>query len=673
MKSKHIAVIAASLWGGLFMQAHASQHALGTNIAAPDGTVFTLTSENGQTVRRPYTSAGAFLSYAFNTWSSVVPASAEDLALPVGSLTPPQNGKIICSDRGTDKDTCYLITSGKKAGFTSAQVFTGLGYSFDRVAHGDVSFLNSTANIDSSTSAHGAGTLVNNNGTVYLVGTTGLVGVPSVAALESWGYSLADVVPANSADTHLSSTGVLNNRQPEQLDALSDQPKSTTGATTDITSTTNSSPASSTPASQLRVGQLVNKGGTVYLVGDNGLLGIPDLATFNSWCFSFSNVLPANQAETASPQVSVLVARAVGQTVPSGVFSLKTPTCPASTDQTQTGSTSASSTSSSVTGSATVPTIGGPSVSQPGAITNYNFVSWDQSAGYNGGLITYLVNWGDGSYTSSSSTHPTGLLSGTSFSTSHIWTSSGVYSLSVTATPAQGNASTATLQVTVSSPASSGGSASSSGTASFTPVITLTSNPTALTLTAEQGQKVFGKVWVNSDSTQAVNVEAVGDGTAWLSLDGVQLSGSTAGSVYKGGPNTYYIWVYADATSLTPGTYTAHVTINSPANTLTIPVTFTVTQPAPPPPAPGARVGQLIDKNGTVYYVGNGVLLGVPDLATLDSWGFTFSQVQPANSAEQGLEQNGVIPSRLPGCILGTNTPLDQLAGTCGATGASSN
>lgn len=111
MTYTHIAVIALFLWCISLVPAHANQHALGTHIAAPDGTVFTITSENGQTVRRPYTSAGDCLSYAFNPWASVVPASAEDLALPDGSLTPPQNGKIICSDRGTDKGTCYLITT----------------------------------------------------------------------------------------------------------------------------------------------------------------------------------------------------------------------------------------------------------------------------------------------------------------------------------------------------------------------------------------------------------------------------------------------------------------------------------------------------------------------------------------------------------------------------------
>lgn len=193
--------------------AQAAAHAEGTNIKASDGTVYMIIG--GQ--RRPYTSAGAFLSYGFNSWSSVVDANADDLALPVGSFIPPQDGKIICSDRGADKGTCYLITGGQKAGFTSAAVFTGLGFSFARSQMGDVSWMTSTTNIDNTTAAHRPGVLVNNNGTVYLVGATGLLGIPDIATFNSWGYSFADVVVANAADKAMSQTGVMAARTAGQL------------------------------------------------------------------------------------------------------------------------------------------------------------------------------------------------------------------------------------------------------------------------------------------------------------------------------------------------------------------------------------------------------------------------------------------------------------------------
>ena len=95
------------------LAAHAAVHAAGTNVSASDGTIFMISTDG---TRRPYTSAGAFLSYGFNSFASTVTASAEDLALPVGSFIPPQDGSIMCSDRGSDKGTCYLITAGQKAG-----------------------------------------------------------------------------------------------------------------------------------------------------------------------------------------------------------------------------------------------------------------------------------------------------------------------------------------------------------------------------------------------------------------------------------------------------------------------------------------------------------------------------------------------------------------------------
>lgn len=231
-KAKYVIVVALFALSYPFSPALAAQHALGSNIITPEGTVYTITQENNQTVRRPYTSAGAFLSYSFNTWDSITGSTAEDLALPVGSFIPPQDGKIICSDRGTDRGTCYLITNGQKAGFTSASVFKGLGYSFNYVMSGDVSFLQSTGNIDSSVILHQPGTLINKGGTVYVVGNGGLLGVPDWATLKSWGYTAADIVTANSADWNLPNAGTLSYRQPQQLAVLNNSGSSGTLNTT---------------------------------------------------------------------------------------------------------------------------------------------------------------------------------------------------------------------------------------------------------------------------------------------------------------------------------------------------------------------------------------------------------------------------------------------------------
>ena len=195
--------------------AKAAPHAAGTNVASSDGTVWMVMPDG---TRRAYTSAGAFLAYGFNSWSTVVQANADDLVLPAGSFIPPQDGSIICSDRGADKGTCYLITGATKAGFTSASVFTGRGFSFSNAQNGDVSWMGSHASlINDTTSANLPGVLVNNNGTVQLVGMGGLLGVPDLSTFNGWGYSFSKVVPANTADKAMAQTGVMAARTPGQL------------------------------------------------------------------------------------------------------------------------------------------------------------------------------------------------------------------------------------------------------------------------------------------------------------------------------------------------------------------------------------------------------------------------------------------------------------------------
>ncbi len=205
------------IWSLDMSSAQAVLNPLGSNIISPEGTVYTITKESNQTVRRPYTSPGAFLSFSYNTWETVKGASSEDMLLPVGSFIAPQDGKIICSDRGADKGTCYLITSGKKAGFTSASVFTQQGYNFNYAMSGDVSFLPTTANIDTPSTPHKPGALIDKDGTVYLVANNGLLGLPSWDILKSWGYKSTDIISANSADRNLAVVGTLVPKQPEQI------------------------------------------------------------------------------------------------------------------------------------------------------------------------------------------------------------------------------------------------------------------------------------------------------------------------------------------------------------------------------------------------------------------------------------------------------------------------
>src|SRR6185295_14871666 len=89
----------------------ASAHGIDSRVKSSDGTVWFITTEGSNTVRRPFTSFGAFQSYGFMSLSTVVDADAQDLAYPVGSFIPPQDGKIFCATetKGTDvKGECSL-------------------------------------------------------------------------------------------------------------------------------------------------------------------------------------------------------------------------------------------------------------------------------------------------------------------------------------------------------------------------------------------------------------------------------------------------------------------------------------------------------------------------------------------------------------------------------------
>lgn len=209
-----VAIPAAMLFGNAAVVKGATA---GGVYKTPDGTVWFVTKDMQ---KRPFTSAGAFLSYGFLNFSQVMDADASVTSLPTGSFIPPADGKIFCATETKGSDVageCSLITGGKKAAFTSAAVFAAQGFSFSRAMYGDSSFLSKTANIDNGSAAHLPGVLINNGGTVQMVVSGGLWGIPSIEVFNSWGYSFADVVPANSADTAKSQIGVIPARMPGEL------------------------------------------------------------------------------------------------------------------------------------------------------------------------------------------------------------------------------------------------------------------------------------------------------------------------------------------------------------------------------------------------------------------------------------------------------------------------
>lgn len=195
-------------------------HPEGINVLGPNGTVYRILKNK----RVPYTSAGAFTSYQFNTWSQVQPANNADMSLPFGNyepggynqtlqFIPPRNGSLI-----NDKGTVYLISNGGRAGFTTEAVFKGLGYSYSNVYPGDTSFM--TLNyepINTITQRHSDGVLVNDGGTIYVMQNGSRLAFPNMNMLYSWGYWPNDAVPANGYDRATTVSGIVQPRQVEEM------------------------------------------------------------------------------------------------------------------------------------------------------------------------------------------------------------------------------------------------------------------------------------------------------------------------------------------------------------------------------------------------------------------------------------------------------------------------
>lgn len=194
-------------------------HTMGQNIKGEDGTVYFI-NKSGQ--RRAYTSAGAFLSYRFNIWKNIIPATTGDMALPLGDPVPPRDGSIICSDRGADKGTCYVISEGKKVGFPSKAIFLAQGYKFEKALSGDVSFLETKDPITNGSSAHAPGAWINWDGTVYVVAGLWLSGVSDINTLESWGVNFVDIVPVTEGDKLLPVSTYTRPKLDGELNPLAD-------------------------------------------------------------------------------------------------------------------------------------------------------------------------------------------------------------------------------------------------------------------------------------------------------------------------------------------------------------------------------------------------------------------------------------------------------------------
>ncbi|MBI4049971.1 MAG: hypothetical protein HY398_00810 [Candidatus Doudnabacteria bacterium] len=239
--------VTTALWAfsGLFavvsVSADTEAHPDGTLVLS-GGTVWQISG----TQRMGVDSLAKFQSHRFS-FGNVVPANSADLALTDGGLLGWGAG-VLFNDGGT----VYQVSGGVKRGFTSAAVFTGLGFKFSQVVAGSLAGVTAGANIESATGAHQEGTfVVDSSSTVWMITATGRKGVPSPGVLYSYGATFSDVVSANSADLALANEG----------------------------------------NAMFRTGALVNDAGTIFAVTATTKRGFPTASCFTGFGFSFSNVV----------------------------------------------------------------------------------------------------------------------------------------------------------------------------------------------------------------------------------------------------------------------------------------------------------------------------------------------------------------------------------------------
>lgn len=153
-------------------------------------------------VRHGITLPGMLFSYGFALNQAKI-ATAEDIALPEGEILLPGDGVLVKT--ATDK-TVWLISGGERHGFTSATVFTALGFKFSQVLVVTAPELNKQArgaNVDNGSAAHLPGINVQDGGTIYWIGYGGQRHpYPDLATYNSWNVpnDFTRVLPSNAAD-----------------------------------------------------------------------------------------------------------------------------------------------------------------------------------------------------------------------------------------------------------------------------------------------------------------------------------------------------------------------------------------------------------------------------------------------------------------------------------------
>lgn len=195
------AVLGAAVW--FASPSLVSASAPGALVRNPKGAIFLI--QDGQ--RLGFPSVAILFSHGYSFQDAVL-ADEGDLALPEGFPFSYRDGALV-KDHG---QTVYIISDGQKRPFSSAEAFLGLGYSFKNILQENGTSLARILpgpTVDSAGGAHPDGTLVNDNGTVYLIAAQAREGIPSLEVFNWYRYQLKNIVPINDSDRLLPVSGIL--------------------------------------------------------------------------------------------------------------------------------------------------------------------------------------------------------------------------------------------------------------------------------------------------------------------------------------------------------------------------------------------------------------------------------------------------------------------------------
>ncbi len=212
---QRIQVSPLPVYGGIHSIGELTVHAAGTNVRGYDGSVWLITNTG---TRRRYTSTEAFQSYRFNNESSVVTMSYGDYNLPEGNIILPAEGRLYLSSTGTDSGQYFVMSGPTKHAFINNTMIGVMGFNTNNAISVDLQLATFGYTIVQSSERHPKGTLINANGMVFYTTEAGKIGIATVSAFNSWGWSFSDIVPATSGDLGLPiEDGLIQVRTPGQL------------------------------------------------------------------------------------------------------------------------------------------------------------------------------------------------------------------------------------------------------------------------------------------------------------------------------------------------------------------------------------------------------------------------------------------------------------------------